>query len=142
MRSILNDGVATYAQPDAVFYKNDGRVVMATVITYESGTTMSYKADEKYAEGIDLESGKRLWRIDLDAKNSRDQDDGEAALLGQSGKYLFFWRNQLYVLDKQTGKLIAQNDHFENIKSKMSREELTTYYNHDSILITIRCKPY
>jgi hypothetical protein len=131
IRSILNDGVATYAQPDAVFYKNDGRVVMATVITYESGTTMSYKADEKYAEGIDLESGKRLWRIDLDAKNSRDQDDGEAALLGQSGKYLFFWRNQLYVLDKQTGKLIAQNDHFENIKSKMSREELTTYYNND-----------
>ena len=45
IRSILNDGVATYAQPDAVFYKNDGRVIMATVITYESGTTMSYKAE-------------------------------------------------------------------------------------------------
>ncbi|MES2062951.1 MAG: PA2928 family protein [Bacteroidota bacterium] len=133
MRSIINDG-ATYAQPDAVFYENDGRVVMATVITYESGATVSYEADEKYAEGIDLESGKRLWRVDLDAKNSRDQDDGEAALLGQSAKYLFFWRNELYVIDKQTGKVIAQNDHFEDLKSKMSREPLSTYYNHDSYI--------
>nr|WP_317039229.1 PA2928 family protein [Mucilaginibacter sp. L294] len=133
MRSIIND-VATYAQPDAVFYENDGRVVMATVITYQSGATVSYEADEKYAEGIDLESGKRLWRVDLDAKNSRDQDDGEAALLGQSAKYLFFWRNELYVIDKQTGKVIAQNDHFENLKSKMSREPLSTYYNHDSYI--------
>lgn len=132
IRSILTDGVATYAQPDAVFYKNDGRVVMATVITYESGVTISYKADEKYAEGIDVESGKRLWRIDLDAKNSRDQDTGEAALLGQSARYLFFWRNDLYVIDKQTGKVVAQNDHFENLKSKMSREPLSAYYRHDS----------
>jgi hypothetical protein len=131
MRSIIND-VATYAQPDAVFYKNDGRVVMATVITYQSGATVSYEADEKYAEGIDLESGKKLWRVDLDAKNSRDQDDGEATLLGQSAKYLFFWRNDLYVIDKQTGKMIARNDHFESIKSKMSRESLNIYYNHDS----------
>jgi hypothetical protein len=132
IRSILNDGVATYAQPDAVFYKNDGRVVMATVITYESGVTISYKSDETYAEGIDVESGKRLWRIDLDAKNSRDQDTGEAALLGQSARYLFFWRNDLYVIDKQTGKVVAQNDHFENLKSKMSREPLSAYYRHDS----------
>lgn len=132
IRNIVNDGVATYAQPDAVFYKNDGRMVMASVITHESGTTMSYKADEKYAEGIDLESGKRLWRVDLDAKNSRVQDYGEAALLGQSKKYLFFWRNELYVIDKQTGKVIAQNDHFENIKAKMSKEPLTTYYDNDS----------
>lgn len=133
MRSIIND-VATYAQPDAVFYENDGRVVMATVITYQSGATVSYEADEKYAEGIDLESGKRLWRVDLDAKNSRDQDDGEAALLGQSAKYLFFWRNELYVVNKQTGKMIAQNDHFENLKGKMSRESLSTYYSHDSYI--------
>jgi hypothetical protein len=132
MRSIINDGMATYAQPDAVFYKNNGRVVIATVITYQSGATVSYEADEKYAEGIDLESGKKLWRVDLDAKNSRDQDDGEAALLGQSAKYLFFWRNELYVIDKQTGKVIAQNDHFENIKGKMSKEGLSTYYSHDS----------
>jgi len=129
--SIISSGAATYAQPDALFYNANGHTVMATVVTHESGTTETYIDNVKYAEAIDVESGKRLWRAKLDAKNNRDQDFGHAALLGQSSKYLFFLRNELYVIDKQTGEVIAQNDHFETLKDKMSKEELSSYNDSD-----------
>ncbi|MBB6108794.1 hypothetical protein SAMN05421821_10329 [Mucilaginibacter lappiensis] len=129
--SIINIGAATYAQPDALFYTANGHTVMATVVTHESGATETYIDNNRYAEAIDVENGKRLWRVLLDAKNNRDQDFGHAALLGQSSKYLFFLRNELYVIDKQTGEVVAQNDHFETIKDKMSKEELTSYNSSD-----------
>lgn len=129
--SAINSGAATYAQADALFYTANGHTVMATVVTHESGATETYTDNNRYAEAIDVESGKRLWRAKLDAKNNRDQDFGHAALLGQSSKYLFFLRNELYVIDKQTGEVIAQNDHFETVKDKMSKEELSAYNDSD-----------
>jgi hypothetical protein len=129
--SAINYGAATYAQADALFYDINGHQVMATVVTHESGTTETYIDNVRYAEGIDVENGKRLWRVELDAKNNRDQDFGHAALLGQSSKYLFFLRNELYVIDKQTGEVVARNDHFETAKDKMSKEEITSYSDDD-----------
>ncbi len=129
--SMINSGAATYAQADALIYHMNGHAVMATVVTHESGTTETYSDNNRYAEAIDLENGKRLWRVLLDAKNNRDQDFGLAALLGQSSKYLFFLRNELYVIDKQTGEVVAQNDHFETVKDKMSKEDFTSYNSSD-----------
>ncbi|MDN5285444.1 MAG: hypothetical protein JWR38_1718 [Mucilaginibacter sp.] len=128
IRSIIND-TATYAQPDALFYNAGGHTIMATVVTHESGANsgFAYKGDGKYAEAFDLESGKRLWRIELDAKDNRNEDFGDAALLGQSAKYLFFWRNELYVIDKQTGDVAAQNNYFADVKDKMFKEQITSY---------------
>ena len=129
--SIISSGDATYAQADALFYTANGHTVMATVVTHESGATETYVDNNRYAEAIDVENGKRLWRVKLDAKNNRDQDFGLAALLGQSSKYLFFLRNELYVIDKQTGEVVARNDHFETLKDKMSKEEFTSYNSDD-----------
>jgi hypothetical protein len=101
---------------------------MATVVTYESGVSNGFAYEgAKYAEAIDLESGKRLWRVELDAKDNRDRNFGDAVLLGQSPKYLFFWRNELYVIDKRTGDVVAQNNYFADVKDKMFREQITSY---------------
>lgn len=127
----INADAATYAQADALFYDINGHPVMATVVTHESGAMETYIENERYAEAIDVENGKRLWRVELDAKNNRDQDSGLAALLGQSSKYLFFLRNELYVIDKQTGEVVARNDHFETVKDKMSKEDFTSYNSSD-----------
>jgi hypothetical protein len=129
--SAIRSGAATYAQADALFYTANGHTIMATVVTHESGATETYVDNNRYAEAIDVENGKRLWRVELDAKNNRDQDFGHAALLGQSSKYLFFLRNELYVIDKQTGEEVARNDHFETVKDKMSKEEISSYSDND-----------
>ena len=40
---------------------------------------------------------------------------------------MFFLRNELYVIDKQTGKTVARNDNFTAIKDKMSRALIASY---------------
>ena len=125
--SQMNAHSSTYAQPDALLYRQNGRLILASVFIHfqayqiKNGTT--YGSDSYYAEAVDLETGKKLWKLDLQSKDPR----GAARLLGQSEKYLFFLRNDLFIVDKTTGKLAAKNNDLGEIKDKLSREPIGDY---------------
>lgn len=125
--SSLDSAGDIYAQPDALVYQQGGNLLMASVVTqfevYEESTKGTYGNDYTYAEAINLNTGKKEWKTELDAKGSR----GDARLLGQSGRYLFFLRGLLYVVDKTTGNIAATNKDFPNLQNKMSTEPVAGY---------------
>ncbi|WP_223652494.1 PA2928 family protein [Hymenobacter psoromatis] len=127
----LNATSSTYLQPDALFYQSQGQTVVASVMTrfqaYSTGSKGTYGSDRVYAAAFALATGQQLWQVRLDAPDERGHDMGGAALLGQSARYLFFYRNQLYVLDKQTGKVVAQNADFPAIAAHLSKAIVMDY---------------
>lgn len=113
-----------HAQPDALVFRINNKPVMATVVSNnENNSNENYC----YAECIDLSNGKKLWKIELKAKNNDGNDYGGARLLGMSDKYLFFLHNQLFVIDRYNGKIAAQNKNFPSINNKISRESISDY---------------
>lgn len=127
LSSALGSDNETYAQPDALMYREGGNLVMASVVTefrvYEQSSKGTYGNDFTYAEAINLNTGKEVWKTALDAKGS----SGDARLLGQSAGYLFFLRGQLYVVGKTTGKVIATNKDFPALQGRMSTGPVAGY---------------
>lgn len=111
------------AQSDAVIYMQDGKTVLATVVkefnahaVKKGGGMTSVSGSSKYyACAFDIANGQKLWEVRLSAKNKQGKTWGDAALLGQSDKYLFFLRNELFVISKADGKLIARNKDLKGI---------------------------
>lgn len=133
----LNSASSTYLQPDALFYQSQGQLVMASVLTrFQASSTgrrgsynsrVTYGTDRVYAVALEPATGRQLWQVRLDAPNSYGNDGGGAQLLGQSARYLFFYRNQLYVINKQTGEVVARNADFPAIASHLSHAIATQY---------------
>ena len=127
INSEMNGNSETYGQPDALVYQQGGKLLMATVVTkfkaYEVSNKGVYGNDYTYGEEIDLATGKILWKTELNGK----QSSGAARLLGQSDTYLFFLRGGLYVVDKATGKVVAQNNDFPLLQNKMPVEAIASY---------------
>jgi hypothetical protein len=126
------------AQPDALFYRQGEKLVLASVVTHFQANKVSgnsvWGSDNCYAVGVDAGTGKYLWKVDFHGKNDEGRDVGAARLLGQSDKYLFFLRNELYVIDKETGKLAARNNDFPAIKDKMIRAQVANYEDDASFI--------
>ncbi|EHQ29500.1 PA2928 family protein [Mucilaginibacter paludis] len=124
----------TKAQADAVFYKHNGHTVMATIINhfgaYSVVKSTVYGTDSYYAEAMDMHTAKKLWKIKLDAKGKDGKTFGSALMLGQSDKYLFMYCNQVYVVDKLTGDIVAQNDYFKDIEAILPNEAILDYTDH------------
>ncbi|TDW96175.1 PA2928 family protein [Dinghuibacter silviterrae] len=114
----------TYAQPDALVYVLEGKPVLATAVTHFQASEVSnagtFGSTNCYAEGMDLETGKRLWKVNF-------HGNGGVRLLGQSARYLFFYNDGLYVVDKQEEKVVARNEDFPAIRDKMSSQPVGDY---------------
>lgn len=123
--SEMNGHSHTYAQPDALMYKRDGKWILATVINnfqaYEVSNKGIYGDDYYYAEGLDLQSGDRVWKVKLNNKGN----GGGARLLGQSSRYLFFLRGGPVVVDKETGKVASED--FASIRDKLPKDVIADY---------------
>jgi hypothetical protein len=121
----------THAQPDALLYRQDGKLLLASVFSHfqahevSNGTT--YGSDNYYAAAIDLQTGKQIWEVDLKANNSEGQNFGAGQLLGQSEKYLFFLRNELYIIDKTNGHVVARNNDLPALRDKLSKASAADY---------------
>lgn len=132
--SVLNKHSRRSGQSDAIAYLLNGKPVLATVIKEfkansvgsHGGTATVSGSSTSFACAIDLETGKQLWNIKLDAENDKGQDWGDAILLAQSDKYLFFLRNELYIVSKEDGKVVARNKDLKDIQDKLMKE--TTIY--------------
>lgn len=117
----------THAQPDARLFYINKKLVMATVISKFKANEIDngnvYGSDYSYAEAIDVSDGKKLWKVPLKNK-------GKAVgsrLLGQSDKYLFFLHDDVFVVDKASGKIVAVNKDFPQIKDKMPDNSILDY---------------
>jgi hypothetical protein len=145
--SVLNKHSKSVGQSDAVTYVLNGKPVLATVVknfkvnsvSKRGGATTISGHSEYYARAIDMESGKELWDVRLNAKNDKDQNWGDAVLLGQSDHYLFFLRNELYVINKEDGKIVARNEDLKELQGKLMKESnifpamVRNYVYEDSI---------
>ncbi|ACU59283.1 PA2928 family protein [Chitinophaga pinensis] len=117
-------------QSDAVIYTCEGKTVLAGVlkefnahaVRKGGGMTSVSGSSSYYACAFDLEKGEKLWSVRLNAKNNLGKNWGDAVLLGQSAKYLFFLRNELYVINKEDGKLVAGNKDLKDIADKLMNE--------------------
>ncbi len=151
--SVLNKHSRSSGQSDAIVYLLNGKPVLATVIkdfnanSVSSGNGVDHVSGTSryYARAIDLETGKRLWNIKLNAENDKGQDWGDAFLLTQSEKYLFFLRNELYVVSKEDGKVVARNKDLKDIQDKLMKESGTfpfvmTNYSYEHSLHAIIIK--
>lgn len=141
--SQMNGHSHTYAQPDALMYKRDGKWILATVINnfqaYEVSNKGIYGTDYYYAEGLDLQSGDRIWKVKLNNRGS----GGGARLLGQSSRYLFFLHNGLVIVDKETGKVAGED--LASIKDKLPQDVIANYesdagYTYDDSLQAVVVK--
>lgn len=151
--SVLNKYSKISGQSDAVVYLLNGKPVLATVIkefkansvSSGGGASVVSGSSKSYARAIDLETGNPLWNIRLDAENNNGQDWGDAVLLGQSDKYLFFLRNELYVISKENGKIVARNEDLKDMRNKLLNESsiypaLVNNYVYDDSLHAIAIK--
>ncbi|TWW01123.1 hypothetical protein FEF09_06550 [Chitinophaga pinensis] len=134
-------------QSDAVIYTQEGKTVLAAVlkefnahaVRKGGGTTSVSGSSSYYACAFDLEKGEKLWSIKLNAKNNLGKNWGDAVLLGQSAKYLFFSRNELYVINKEDGQLVAGNKDLKGIADKLMNESslfpdfISNYLYDDSL---------
>ncbi|MVT12487.1 hypothetical protein GO493_29820 [Chitinophaga sp. ysch24] len=135
------------AQDDAIVYMHNGKPVLATVLKkFQASSVRSSKgftsvsgSSKLYAQAIDIETGKVLWSHRLKAENNRGQDWGDAILLGQSSRYLFFLRNELYVISKETGEIVARNENLKDLQDKLLTESsiyptfINNYAYNDSL---------
>lgn len=139
--SVMRKHSTCMAQSDAIIYMHHGKPVLATVVkefkahtvSKHGGLTHVSGATACYARTIDLESGQERWNVRLKAKNNHGKDWGDAVLLGQSDKYLFFIRNDIYVISKEDGTVVARNKDLPTLKDKLLTEStiypsLTTNY--------------
>ncbi|SEA22932.1 hypothetical protein SAMN05192529_11123 [Arachidicoccus rhizosphaerae] len=112
------------AQTDAVMYRINNTPVFATAAN--NGSLF----DRKFVtvSCLNLNTGKKIWQQDLKAKNENDSYYGEAHLLGMSDKYLFFYHNGLFVLDKNQGDIIAKDQDFPELAGKFPKKMLMDYY--------------
>lgn len=128
--STMHEHSRKAVQSDAVIYTHEGKTVLAGVlkefnahsVRKGGGTTSVSGSSSYYACAFDLEKGEKLWSIKLNAKNNLGKNWGDALLLGQSDKYLFFLRNELYVINKEDGKLVAGNKDLKDIADKLMTE--------------------
>jgi hypothetical protein len=131
IHSVLASYSYTHLQPDAIVYRVNNKLVLASVVTHfeanSAGSKGVFGSDNYYAAGFDMQTGKRLWKVNFHARNEQGNDAGSAQLLGQSDKYLFFLRNELYVIDKLNGDVVARNDHFPDLKDKLSKSAVAGY---------------
>ncbi len=136
--SEMNANSHTSVQPDAVVYRQGGKLILASVMTHfqasqiKNGTV--YGSDSYYAAGFDLSSGKRIWKTRLNIKDPRGQSFGGGRLLGQSDKYLFFLRNVLYVVEKATGKVVMTGNDFPGLKGRLLDDALADYESDASFV--------
>ncbi|MBW8684153.1 PA2928 family protein [Chitinophaga rhizophila] len=128
--STMNKYSRISAQSDAVIYRQGSTTILATVVkkfnahsvTKGGGTTSVSGSTTYYACGYDIAHGEKRWEVKLNARNGSGKNWGDAVLLGQSDKYLFFLRNELYVISKESGELIARNKDLKGLEGKTMNE--------------------
>ena len=128
--STIHEHSRKTVQSDAVIYMHEDKTVLAGVlkefnahsVRKGGGTTSVSGSSSYYACAFDLEKGEKLWSVKLNAKNNMGKNWGDAVLLGHSDKYLFFLRNELYVINKKDGKLVAGNKDLKDIADKLMNE--------------------
>lgn len=121
---IMDKHSSRHGQRDALLYELNGVPVLATVTERFAANEVSDNvvsgSTRLYAQAIDLKNGKLLWSRRMKAKHPVNGSDwGRGFLLGQSDKYLFFCRNDLYILDKTNGKEITRGSEIPALKDKL-----------------------
>ncbi|WP_319804322.1 PA2928 family protein, partial [Pseudomonas aeruginosa] len=95
---------AGFSGPQLVFEEQGHSYLAFTLDDYRANEVdngVVHGSSRSYAQVVDLEDGSLRWSMRLDADNERGDDWGSGELLGQSSRYLFFLRNELYVLDRR-----------------------------------------
>lgn len=95
---------AGFSGPQLVFEEQGHSYLAFTLDDYRANEVdngVVHGSSRSYAQVVDLEDGSLRWSARLDADNERGDDWGSGELLGQSSRYLFFLRNELYVLDRR-----------------------------------------
>ena len=99
---------AGFSGPQLVFEEQGHSYLAFTLDDYRANEVdngVVHGSSRSYAQVVDLEDGSLRWSMRLDADNERGDDWGSGELLGQSSRYLFFLRNELYVLDRRDAAL-------------------------------------
>lgn len=139
---VMGNHSHTSLQRDAVFYDIGGKPAIVSGVKFFKAYSVSnkgtYGTDHDFVAAYDLQTGDKIWKQELDPQTNDKQPDGDVVVLGQTDNYLFALHKELFVLDKQTGKILKHQKDFDiadkiPTETAIANSSLSNYFFSDSL---------